>query len=95
MDMSSLPGVYRVEHIEIYATAIGTILIVIGIAWNMSKQINTVWKRFDQYKQHLEDTHVSKEVCGILHKQILEDICEIKSDVKKLLLMQKNGNGLK
>lgn len=86
------------EHIEIYATAIGTILAVIGIAWKMAtdtkKEIGTVWKRFDQYKTHLEDTHVSKEVCGILHKQICEDIVEIKADVKKLLLMAKvNGNG--
>lgn len=51
--------------------------------------IQNVYKRFDAYKTHLEETHVSKEVCGILHNQIVEDVVEIKSDVKKLLA--KNG----
>ena len=84
------------EHIEIYATAIGTIIIVIGITWSMcshgDKKIGTVFKRFDEYKAHMEDTHVSKEVCGILHNQIVEDVIEIKADVKELLLRSKNGN---
>lgn len=86
-----LKGV-NVENIEIYATAVGTIAIVLGIAWRMNEKVGTIFKRFDQYKRHLEETHVSKEVCGILHNQIVEDIVEIKSDVKKLLLMAKNGN---
>jgi hypothetical protein len=81
--------ILRVENIEVYATAIGTIMAVIGITWTMcgntEKKINTVFRRFDDYKHHLEETHVSKEVCGILHKQICEDIVEIKADIKKLL----------
>lgn len=89
------------EYIEIYATAIATIMIVLGIAWKMNKEVGTLWKRFDQYKRHLEETHVSKEVCGILHNQICEDIVEIKADGKAtqkllnelLLLVKKNGNG--
>ena len=81
------------EHIEIYATAIGTIGVVIGTTWAMTtdakKQIGVVFRRFDAFKKNIEGTHVSKEICNILHTQIKDDIVEIKQDVKKLL--QKNG----
>jgi hypothetical protein len=80
------------ENIEVYVTAIGTIALVTTMVWKTNDKLGTVWKRFDEYKKHLEETHVSKEVCNILHNQIVEDVVEIKSDVKKLLLMAKNGN---
>ena len=47
--------------------------------------LKSVYKRFDQYKKSIEESHVSKEVCGILHNQIVEDVVEIKADVKELL----------
>ena len=82
------------ENIEIYATAIATIMVVIGVVITMAteckKQIGTVYRRFDEYKDHIEKTHVSKEVCGILHHQICDDINEIKRDVKELLKRGKN-----
>ena len=82
------------ENIEVYTTAIGTIIIVIGIALTMAKeckiQIGNMYKRFDQYKEHLERTHVTDKVCGILHAQLNVDIAEIKKDVKELL---KKANG--
>ena len=80
------------ENMEVYATAIGTIVIVLGVAWRTNEKVGTIFKRFDQYKRHLEETHVSKEVCGILHNQICEDIVEIKADVKELVKIAKNGN---
>lgn len=81
---------------EVWYAALGTVVAVFGITWKMcsnsDKKVNTVFKRFDEYKKHLEETHVSKEVCGILHNQIVEDIVEIKADVKELLTRAKNGN---
>ena len=81
------------EHIEIYATAVGTIIITIGVVVTMAtdcrKQINRVYQRFDEYKDHLENTHVSKEVHDIKYEQLKSDLGEIKMDVKKLLM--KNG----
>jgi len=81
---------------EVWYAALGTVVVVVGITLTMcgktEKKVGTVFKRFDEYKKHLEDTHVSKEVCGILHNQIVEDVVEIKADVKTLLLMAKNGN---
>ena len=81
---------------EVWYAALGTIVAVFGITWKLcdksDKKVGTVFKRFDEYKKHLEETHVSKEVCGILHNQICEDIVEIKADVKELLTRSKNGN---
>ena len=85
---------------NIYFAAVGNVVAVWGIVWKMTSTAEktgsdarqVIYKRFDEYKKHLEETHVSKEVCGILHNQIVEDVCEIKADVKKLLLMAKNGN---
>ena len=54
------------------------------------KNINRVYQRFDEYKTHIEATHVSKEFFAFVHKQLVEDILEIKSDVKTLL---RNGKG--
>jgi len=80
---------------EVWYAAIGTVVAVFGVTSllcsNTEKKVGTVFKRFDEYKKHLEDTHVSKEVCGILHNQICEDIVEIKADVKELLTRSKNG----
>ena len=99
--INSLGRVYRcqetkiiMENIEIYATAVGTIVIVIGVVITMAtecrKQINRVYQRFDEYKEHLEKTHVSKEVHDIKYDQLKSDINEIKTDVKQLL---KKANG--
>ena len=81
---------------EVWYAAIGTVVAVFGVTAMLcgktEKKIGTVFKRFDEYKKHIEETHVSKEVCSILHNQICEDIVEIKSDVKELLTRSKNGN---
>ena len=88
------------EYWQIYGAALATVISVWGIVWKMTADLkkegsakrDMIWRRYDEYKKHLEETHVSKEVCGILHKQICEDIVEIKADVKKLLIMVKNGH---
>ena len=81
---------------ELWYAALGTVVAVFGVTSFMcgktEKKMGTVFKMFDEYKKHLEETHVSKEVCSILHNQIVEDIVEIKADVKELLTRSKNGN---
>ena len=92
LDLPGMQGVHRMEHWQIYAVGIGTATAVITVVAKMSndykKSISRVYDRFDEYKQHLESTHVSKELFSIIHKQLVVDISEIKADVKQLL---KNG----
>jgi hypothetical protein len=54
-------------------------------------KIKRVYQRFDEYKDHLEGTHVRKEICDLLHLQTSEDIKEIKADVKFILQEIRNG----
>jgi len=85
---------------EAYYAALATVLAVMGIVWKMNADIkkncerhlkhcadgrDTVYRRFDEYKEHLERTHVSKEVHDIKYDQIKESVDEIKADVKELL----------
>ena len=81
------------EHWQIYGigigSAVGIITVVSVMANECKKNINRVYERFDEYKQHMEETHVSKEFFAFVHKQLVEDILEIKSDVKTLL---RNGH---
>lgn len=71
----------------------GGLLALIGLLFKVDKdgqhRDNRIYERFDEYKKGFDDKHVSKEVCGILHKQIVDDLKEIKADVKTLV---KNGN---
>jgi len=82
-----------VEHWQIYSIGIGTAVGIIGMVTVMAaeckKNISRVYERFDEYKQHMEETHVSKEFFALVHKQLVEDIIEIKGDVKTLL---RNGH---
>lgn len=85
------------QHLDLIATfggIIASIGVFWGITWKMGteidKKIGRVYGRFDEYKNHLEDTHTRKEVCDIKHEQISNDLMEIKKDVKELL---KKANG--
>jgi hypothetical protein len=82
-----------VEHWQIYgigiASAVGLITAVSVMATDCKKSISRVYERFDEYKAHMESTHVSKEFFALVHKQLVEDIIEIKGDVKTLL---RNGH---
>lgn len=85
---------------EAYYAAIITVLAVFGLVLKMTTDMkkhceehatdceehrSTLYRRFDEYKKHMEGTHVSEKVCGILHEQLNKDVAEIKSDVKELL----------
>ena len=56
-----------------------------GIKEDVDKKIRRNYQKVDE----IRETHVSKEVCGILHDHLKKKVDEISSDVKKLL--GKNG----
>lgn len=78
--------------------AIGGLISIVGVFWGITwkmgqdtdKKLGTMYRRFDEYKEHLENTHTRKEVCDVKHEQITHDLAEIKKDVKELL---KKANG--
>ena len=84
------------EHWQIYSIGIGTAVVIIAAVWNMAegckKSISRVYTRFDEYKQHLEQTHVSKEVHDIKYDQLKASLDEIKSDVKTLVRKANGGS---
>ena len=60
---------------------------------DVNTKVSRVYQRLDEYKSHFEDKHVSKDICQILHKQIKDDVAEIKADVKTLI--RKSNGGVK
>ena len=82
------------DHWQIYAGGIATAMVIIASVGKMAndckKSIQIVYKRFDDYKEHLERTHVSKEVHNIQYAQIEKKMDEIAADVKTLI---KKANG--
>jgi len=70
-------------------TGLGLLGTFWGITWKMGqdtdKKVGRIYQRFDEFKDHLEETHTRREVCEIQHKQLKEDLNEIKSDVKAIL----------
>ena len=81
------------DWIPILVSAIAVVLTFLGIMWKMTKDLRDerdeklggVFKRFDEFKEHVRDSHVSKEMFAFVHKQMVQDIGEIKNDVKTLL----------
>ena len=77
------------DHLMLVIPGLGLLATFWGIAWKMSqdtdKKVARMFQRFDEYKEHLEVTHVRREVCDIMHEQLRTDVTEIKKDVKDLL----------
>ena len=77
------------EHIEIYATAVGTIIVILTVVLTMANEckghIHRMYTRFDEHKKRMEDTHITKDFFALAHKQLIVDISEIKADIKTLL----------
>ena len=73
------------------ATGLGLLATFWGITQKMSKdtdgKLTRMYKRFDTYKEHLELTHVRREVCDLHVTQLSADVSEVKADVKKLLII--------
>ena len=80
-----------------YWIALGTIGTIIGLVWSITSgmkkscdnKIRRMYARFDEYKAHLERTHISREVHDIKYRELKDTTEEIKSDVK--LLLQRSG----
>ncbi len=64
---------------------------IMELALLHEKGFNRVYERFDEYKKRLEETHVRKEVCEVMHAQLCQDMNEVKTDVKELLKRARNG----
>ena len=52
-------------------------------------KVSRVYKRLDEVKDQHDVKYVSQAICSVLHKQIKDDVFEIKKDVKELL--KRNG----
>ena len=77
-------------------TGLGLLATFWGITWKMGtdtdSKIGRIYKRFDEYKDHIESTHTRREVCNIVHEQVATDLKELKQDIKALLKLA-NGHG--
>jgi 3-methyladenine DNA glycosylase Tag len=75
--------------------ATGIVIALAGFSWKMvydqDKKIDTVFRRFDQYKKHLEETHVSDKICKITHERTDEILADLRADVKEILRELRNG----
>ena len=69
--------------------ALGMLGFMYKVSTDSNRKVETIFRRFDEYKKDMKADFVSKEGCGIRHDQISRDIAEIKTDVKILV---RNGN---
>ncbi len=69
--------------------AVGILGFMWKVAADSNKKTDTIFRRFDEYKEAMKKDYVGKEGCGIRHDQLTRDIQEIKTDVKILL---RNGS---
>jgi len=74
----------------IYTLAV--VIAAVGLIWRIAdsmkkscdNKISRIYQRFDEYKAHLERTHISREVHDIKYGELKETTDEIKADVKLL-----------
>ena len=71
----------------------GGLLGIFAAIWKNNSDVNSkvgrVYKRFDEYKDHIESRMVSKDVCDVHTRQMVSSIKTIEHDVKELL--RRNG----
>jgi len=74
------------QFLDWFAT--GGLVALFGLLWKSNydreQSIGRVYKRFDEYKKHIEETHVSKDVCTVIHEDSKRQFCEIKNSLDKL-----------
>jgi hypothetical protein len=59
------------------------------VAADSNRKADTIFRRFDEYKEVMKREFVGKEGCSIRHDTLTRDIQEIKTDVKILLRSNK------
>ena len=52
-------------------------------------KVARTYERLDEVKENIDMEYARKDMCHVLHKQISEDLSDIKTDLK--LLLRKNG----
>jgi hypothetical protein len=77
----------------VYLIEGGFALGILGFMWKISsennRKVDTIFKRFDEYKEFVKKDFVNKDICVLKHENLMRDVSEIKTDVKILI---KNGN---
>ena len=76
------------EYIAFGIFIVAIIGLVTRVSFVLNKKVS--YESLDRCKKEVMDSFQSKDVCGVLHNSIKEDITEIKKDVKELL---KKANG--
>lgn len=81
--------------------SLGGIFGLVGFVWKIASgnKKKVSYESFDRYKKDAEEKFRGKEVCDVLHKQISEDMKEVKEKVDCIsaiklgvdLLLKKNG----
>jgi len=73
----------------------GFALTTLAFMWKLSfdeeGKRGRLYKRIDELKETNRKEFSSKEICTLLHKQIADDLTEIKTDIK--VLLRGNGHG--
>lgn len=75
---------------------------VLAFLWNITngikktaidseKKRSRIYARIDEVKDENKKDFVSKEICTVVHENLIRDIKEIKKDVKQLLSRKTGG----
>lgn len=91
-----LPWVAAIASLGVSGTMLG---ISISIAKDATNKRGEIYQRIDDNRKEAEDKLVSKEVCGVTHKDLEKDIADIKNKTDCIpaikagvdLLLKKNG----
>lgn len=77
-----------IHHTAEYIALGGFFITMLGVVWRISHVLNrkVSYDSLDRCKREVQDNFVSKDVFILSHNTMKEDIVEIKSDVKKLLV---------
>lgn len=71
----------------------GGLIALVGFILNnnreQDKKIARSYERLDVTKKYQDETFTRKDICAVLHKQIADDLSEIKLDLKILV---RNGS---
>ena len=80
-----------VQYVIEGAFALGVVGLIWKIALDSEHNTNLIFRRFDEYKETIKKEHVNKDVCKIIHEQLCVDVKEMKSDIKEIIRVQRNG----
>ena len=72
----------------------GGVVALVGLMWKLVKdsdgKVSRIYSRLDEIKKDNDEKFTRKDMCQLLHKQISDDLTEIKTDIK--LMLRRNGD---